>query len=64
MFREINFGAKAALLRAKEPHVNYFRVQSALIAGVQAIPITVESAQSRRLPYLQILEEAGRPRRS
>lgn len=39
--------------------MNYFRVQSALIAGVQAIPITVESAQSRRLPYLQILGGSG-----
>jgi len=35
--------------------MNYFRVDGAIIAGLQALPIRVECAQSRRLPYLQIL---------
>lgn len=44
----------------KEARVNFFRVKSALIAGVQAIPVQIESAQSRRLPYLQILGGSGK----
>lgn len=39
--------------------MNYFRVQSALIAGLQAASVKVECAQSRRLPYLQILGGSG-----
>jgi len=39
--------------------MNYFRVQSALIAGLQSIPVEVECVQSRRLPYLSILGGAG-----
>lgn len=35
--------------------MTYFRVQGALVAGIQAIPVQVECAQSRRLPFLQIL---------
>lgn len=46
--------------RPKEARVNFFRVKSALIAGVQAIPVQIESAQSRRLPYLQILGGSGK----
>jgi|GEM_PF-1444930 len=38
---------------------NFFRVQSAIIAGIQAIPVQVECAQSRRLPYLQIIGGSG-----
>jgi len=33
----------------------FFRVQGALIAGIQAIPVQVECAQSRRLPYIHII---------
>jgi magnesium chelatase family protein len=39
--------------------MNFFRVQSALIAGLQATPVRVECAQARRLPYLQILGGSG-----
>ncbi|MGZ3686024.1 MAG: ATP-binding protein, partial [Bdellovibrionota bacterium] len=39
--------------------MNYFRVQSALIAGLQSIPVEVECVQSRRLPYLSILGGGG-----
>jgi len=39
--------------------MNYFRVQSALVAGIQAVPVQVECAQSRRLPYLQIVGASG-----
>jgi magnesium chelatase family protein len=35
--------------------MNYFSVKSALISGVQALPVHVECVQSRRLPFLQIL---------
>lgn len=40
--------------------MNNFRVRSALIAGVQAIPVVIESVQSRRLPFLQILGGGGK----
>jgi magnesium chelatase family protein len=40
--------------------MNYFRVQSALIVGIQAIPVQVECAQARRLPYLQIIGGGGK----
>lgn len=39
--------------------MNYFRVQGALFAGMQVLPVEVECAQSRRLPYLQILGCGG-----
>ncbi len=39
--------------------MNYFCVQGALIAGIQAIPVQVECVQSRRLPYLQIIGGSG-----
>lgn len=35
--------------------MNYFRVRGVLIAGIQAIPVQVECAQSRRLPFLQVI---------
>lgn len=38
---------------------NFFRAQSALFAGIQAIPVQVECVQSRRLPYLQIIGGSG-----
>lgn len=40
--------------------MNYFRAKSALIAGIQAVPVQVECAQSRRLPYIQIIGGAGK----
>jgi magnesium chelatase family protein len=39
--------------------MNHFRVQSALLAGIQAVAVEIECAQARRLPYLQILGGAG-----
>lgn len=35
--------------------MKYFRVQSAVIFGIRALPVEVECVQSRRLPHLQIL---------
>lgn len=39
--------------------MNYFRVQGALINGLQVFPVQVECAHSRRLPFLQIIGGSG-----